>query len=243
MLELYFIRHGQSINNVFYEDESHATYFENRLPDPDLTPIGEEQAQVTGKFLAQGYQANRNDPQNRHGFGLTHLYCSLMIRAVKTGDAISKATGLPLEAWPSIHETGGVFDVEIDNGEPVFIGSPGHGRSYFEANFPELILPEDLSDDGWWNRESEPREEYLERAKSIIAEIFQKHGGTDDRIGLVMHGGIFTRILTAFLDVQGESYWFLMNNCAISRLDVRDDGHVRLIYLNKVDHLLDDLIT
>ena len=243
MLQLYFIRHGQSINNVYYEDESHANYFENRLPDPDLTAIGNKQAEITGQYLAQPYQPSRNDPQNRLGFGLTHLYCSLMVRAVKTGTAISKATGLPLVAWPAIHETGGVFDVEMEDNEPVFIGMPGQGRSYFKTNFPDLILPEGLSDIGWWNRDSEPREEYLDRAKLIIAEIFEKHGGTDDRVGLVLHGGIFTRILTAFFDIQGESYWFLMNNCAISRVDVRDDNHLRLIYMNKVDHLPDDLIT
>ena len=34
----------------------------------------------------------------------------------------------------------------MEDGEPVFIGTPGKGRSYFETNFPDLILPEDLTD-------------------------------------------------------------------------------------------------
>jgi 2,3-bisphosphoglycerate-dependent phosphoglycerate mutase len=243
LLQLYFIRHGQSINNVFYEDESQAEYFDNRVPDPDLTSIGLEQARIAGKFLSQPYSENGFDPQNRKGFGLTHLYCSLMIRAVKTGDAISQATGLPLVAWPDIHETGGVFDVEMEGDEPVFIGQPGHNRAYFESAFPNLHLPENLQGDGWWNQGIEARENYMLRAQSIVNQLIEKHGGTHHRVGLVLHGGIFARILTSLLDVQKEKYWFLMNNCAISRVDISDEGHVMLMYMNKVDHLPDHMVT
>jgi 2,3-bisphosphoglycerate-dependent phosphoglycerate mutase len=243
LLELYFIRHAQSINNVYYEDESEATYFDNRVPDPDLTAKGEEQAKIVAEYLSQPYRGNGLDPQNRNGFGLTHLYCSLMIRAVKTGTAISKATGLPLVAFPDIHETGGIFDVEMENGEPVFLGKPGHGKNFYQSEFPDLVIPHDLPEEGWWNKDIEPRENYLPRAKNIIERLLEEHDGKNHRVGLVLHGGIFARILTAFLEIQRKKYWFLMNNCAISRLDVEDDGHVLLMYLNKVDHLPDHLIT
>lgn len=243
MLKLYFIRHGQSTNNVAYEDESDIEYFGLRRPDPDLTDIGEEQARIVGEYLNKPFLENGFDPQNQNGFGLTHLYCSLMLRAVKTGTAISNQIGLPLVAWPDIHETGGIFDVETGGPEPVFVGQPGPGRSYFQSNFPNLVIPDDLPDEGWWNREIEPRERSLERGKKVAAELIDRHGGKDHRVGLVIHGGIFTRILTAFFNVQAEHPWFLMNNCAISRMDVRDDGHIMLTYMNKVDHLPGHLIT
>jgi 2,3-bisphosphoglycerate-dependent phosphoglycerate mutase len=243
LLELYFIRHAQSINNVFYEDESQATYFDNRVPDPDLTSKGEEQAKIVADYLSQPFKVSGADPQNRNGFGLTHLYCSLMLRAVKTGTAISKSTRLPLVAFPDIHETGGIFDVEMADEEPVFVGQPGLGRAYYQKHFPDLVIPEDLPDDGWWNRDIEPRENYLPRAQKIIDQLLKNHAGKNHRVGLVLHGGIFARILTALLDIKREKYWFLMNNCAISRVDVEDDGHVLLMYLNKVEHLPDHLIT
>lgn len=243
MTQLYFIRHGQSINNVILDQNNHDDYLIERVTDPNLTSIGVEQAQLAAKALAQPYTASEFDPQNRAGFGLTHLYCSLMVRAVRTGLAIAQETNLPLVGWSELHETGGLFDVEMVDGEPVFIGQPGPDRAFFESQFPQLTIPEDLPESGWYSREKEPHEQYSVRAQAIIDRLIAEHGGTDDHVGIVMHGGIFFRILTAFFDIQANQYWFLMNNCGISRVDISEKGHVMLAYMNKVDHLPDHLVT
>jgi len=243
LLEIYFIRHGQSENNVLMDETGREDYLSHRSPDPDLTDWGREQAVITANILSQPYQGTERDPQNRSGFGLTHLYCSLMIRAVKTGVTISEVLGLPLVAWPDVHEIGGVFDVRMEDGQPVFIGQPGPGKSFFQKEFPSLVIPEDLSEEGWWAREKEPRESYLVRARRIIDRLNDQHGGKAHRVGVVMHGGIFYSILTALFDVKAAHYWFLMNNCGISRVDISDDGFTKLVYMNKVDHLPDHLIT
>lgn len=243
MLQLYFIRHGQSEDNVIIEEVEREDYLFKRVIDPTLTEIGKQQAMLTASYLAKGSSSQDFDKQNRQGFGLTHLYCSLMTRAVQTATPIAAETGLTLVAMPEVHETGGVFRAEKQNGETVLIGLPGKGRSYFTQEFPHLILPEDVTDDGWWNREKEPREQYPLRAKQIIDRLLADHAGKHDRVGIVMHGGIFARILSAFLDVRAQRYWFLMNNTGISRMDIQEDGHLSLIYMNKVDHLPDHLIT
>ncbi|MEA3325775.1 MAG: histidine phosphatase family protein [Chloroflexota bacterium] len=243
MLQVYFIRHGQSTNNLFWNETDRNAYLLGRKMDADLTPVGVEQAKLVADYLARSYESESFDPQNRYGFGLTHLYCSLMIRSIKTGKYISEKTGLPLVAWPEFHETGGLFETAIEEGEPIFYGRPGHGKSFFESHFPNLVLPEDLPEDGWWNRDKEPRENYLVRAQDIINRLHEKHSGKDHRVGIVMHGGIFARIMVSFFNVQVEKYWFLMNNCAISRVDLADDSHITLSYMNKVDHLPDHLIT
>lgn len=243
MLQVYFIRHGQSTNNLFWNETDRNAYLLGRVMDADLTSVGVEQAKLVAEYLARSNESEVYDPQNRHGFGLTHLYCSLMIRSIKTGTYISDKTGLPLVAWPEFHETGGLFETEIEDGKPIFHGHPGHGKSFFESHFPNLVLPEDLPEDGWWNREKEPRENYLIRAKDIIDRLHEKHFGKDHTVGIVMHGGIFARIMVSFFNVQIDKYWFLMNNCAISRVDLADDGHITLNYMNKVDHLPDHLIT
>lgn len=242
MLQLYFIRHGQSTNNVIM-DENNDDYLLTRATDPELTPIGVEQAQRVADSLARPYTANGYDPQNRGGFGLTHLYCSLMVRAVRTGVTIAQKTNLPIVAWPELHETGGLFDAEMVDGEPVFIGQPGPGRSFFESQFPQLVLPDDLPESGWYNREKEPREQYALRAQAIIDRLLSEHAGTDHRVGIVMHGGIFARILSAFYKIKAENYWLLMNNCGISRIDVSSKGRVILAYMNKVDQFPDHMIT
>jgi 2,3-bisphosphoglycerate-dependent phosphoglycerate mutase len=231
------------LNNLLYTDESKAVYFDHRQPDPDLTAIGVEQTKILAEYLAQPYSEVEFDRQNRHGFGLTHLYTSLMLRAVKTGYAISQTTGIPLVAMPEIHETGGVFDVKEIDGETVFIGQPGLGRSDLESAFPEMILPESVTDQGWYKQGIEPEENYNVRAKQVIELIIEKHGETTDRVGFVLHGGIFARMMKALLDVRNEKSWFSMNNCAISRLDINVGGRVKLTYLNRVNHLPDHLVT
>ena len=81
---------------------------------------------------------------------------------------------------PELHETGGLFDVEFIDEEPVLIGQPGPGRSYFQSNFPQLIIPDDLPETGWYNREKEPREHYPVRLE-IVNRLLSEHGGTDHR--------------------------------------------------------------
>ncbi len=243
MLQLYFIRHGQSTNNAWWQESDRDSYLGGREADPDLTEKGRQQAHYLADHLASPLTTSEFDPQNRHGFGLTHLYSSLMIRAVKTGQPIAKQTGVDLVAMPDVHETGGMFLGEVEDGQANFTGVPGPGRSYFQKHFPELVIPEDLPEEGWWNRDKEDREEYQPRADRVIQQLLEAHQGHAHRVGIVMHGGIFARIMTGLFDVQAEDYWFLMNNCAITRVDVEDDGHIRLVYLNKVDFLPDELIT
>ncbi len=243
MLKLYFIRHGQSTNNVIYDDVGRENYLVHRSLDPDLTSVGQQQAELVADLVARPVSKDGYDPHNRIGYGVTHIYCSLMMRAVKTGMVISQKTGVPLVAWPEIHETGGLFDVEMQGDEFEFTGKPGPGRSFFESTFPELILPDDLGEEGWWHLGKEPRDEYRDRALGIINRLKEVHGGTHDRVAIITHGGIFARILSALFEIQAEKYWFLMNNCAISRVDIDEDGRFSLLYLNKVDFLPDDLIT
>lgn len=243
MLHLYFIRHGQSKNNALWDEGGRTNYLTRRTSDPDLTSIGWEQAALAAEFLARPYDPEGFDPQNRCGFGLTHLYCSLMVRAVKTGLVIARQVDLPLRAWPDLHETGGIFNIEGEGEDETFVGLPGPGRSYFEQEFPELQLPDDLGESGWWDREKEPRENYVTRAQRIFDGLRERHTGQDHRVGIITHGGIFARILTVMFDVKEEDYWFLMNNCGISRIDVDDSGHVMLVYMNRVDFLPDALVT
>jgi 2,3-bisphosphoglycerate-dependent phosphoglycerate mutase len=243
LLQLYFIRHAQSQNNHIMDSVDRKDYLFQRVEDPKLTEKGLRQADLVGAYLARPEAEDGNDPQNRIGFGLTHLYCSLMTRAVQTALPIARETGLPLVAWPEVHENGGVFLAEKVEDEIIWNGLPGKGRSYFETHFPELIIPDDLPEEGWWNREKEPRDQYIIRAKSIVDRLLEEHQGTDHRVGIVMHGGIFSRILAAIFEMESHAVWFHMNNTAISRFNIRDNGRVTFSYMNNVTHLPNDLIT
>ena len=169
-----------------------------------------------------------------------------MVRAVSTGTPLAAALGLPLVAWVDAHETGGIFLDDPATGEP--IGLPGKTRADFEARFPNLVLPAELDHTGWWHRPFETDEERPVRAQRFLTELLARHGRTADRVAVISHGGFYNRFIRALLNwsppanAWPRGAWFDLHNASISRFDVRDDG-LRLVYLNRTDHLPRELIT
>jgi len=236
-MQLYFIRHGQSENNeLWMSTGSH----EGRSEDPGLTEVGRRQAEFLAQFLSQPASAS-SDFQNVAGFGITHLYTSLMVRAVATGTIIANALDSPLVAWEDLHEWGGIYLRDEQTDERV--GLPGRNRAYFETHYPDLVLPDYLGEDGWWNRPFEEPEPRLPRAKRVLHDLLERHGGTDDRVAVVSHGGFYNYLLAVILNLpEREDHWFALNNAGLSRIDF-DEEEIRLIYLNRVDFLPKELIT
>lgn len=254
-MQLYFVRHAQSENNALYALTGSSA---GRHADPGLTELGHRQARLVAQLLAgggMGSSARDADRHNRSGFGLTHLYCSLMVRAVETGLYIAESTGLPLVGWPEIHERGGLHQTDDETGEEV--GQPGPNRDFFRATYPLLLLPEGLGELGWWNlRRPETVAESIPRAEAVWQELLRRHGGTDDRVALVSHGGFFQSLLSVIVsasrrklgddlegdDIAHDALWFGISNTAISRFEVYEDAVV-IRYLNRVDHLPTEMIS
>jgi 2,3-bisphosphoglycerate-dependent phosphoglycerate mutase len=247
-MELYFIRHGQSQNNANWGDPD---FKEN--PDPALTDLGMEQARHVAELLKDAQlltDPERWNIQNRLGFGLTHIYTSLMERAVNSAAPTARALGVPFAAWEQIHESGGIFGRD---GELKLKGLPGKSRDYFEQHFPELHLPDSLNGAGWWNnRPFETEEECHKRAEKFLTDLISLHGDSDrrpeQRVAIFSHGGFFVHLMFAILNApwrhaaNGMKSWFMMNNCAISRIDFDPNG-INIAYLNRTDHLPNHLIT
>ena len=247
-MELYFIRHGQSINNVNWNNSEY-----NEHSDPHLTEAGLEQTEYLAKYLKQKQHITNDKAwniQNQYGFGLTHIYASLMERAVATAAPTVRALGtVPFTAWTEIHEEGGIYAREEDANKK---GLPGKPRSFFEQKFPELKLPDDYDESGWWNRPFETEDERQLRADKVLAELIARHGDKEgqpeQRIALISHGGFFVRLISAMLmlpwrqGAHGMKSWFFLNNCSISRFDIRK-GEILISYINRTDHLPAHLVT
>lgn len=251
-MQLYFIRHGQSVNNAGWDKPGYQEH-----PDPPLTAIGIEQADILAGFLAGSQELTKPDAwnvQNRYGFGITRIYASLMERAAHTASRLAGRLEVPFEAW-DIHESGGIFERDGIHGREdrtKLKGLPGKPRSWFEANVPRFQLPETLDESGWWNRPFETENECQLRAERIWADLLARHGDRqgqpEQRVVFVSHGGFFMHLMCAVLNLpwknasNGLRSWFLLNNCSLSRIDA-DDRHVTICYLNRTDHLPPDLIT
>lgn len=246
-MQLYMIRHAQSNNNAKWLATGSSKY---RNPDPTLTETGKKQVEYLAKFLKdidKQEDALGRDPHNLTGFGITHLYCSLMIRAIETGLGVAKALGLPLYAWRDIHETGGIISGDGET-EP-YEGLPGKPRSFFEKHYPELVLMDEFGEEGWWNRPFEGEEQRRERAKRVIAYLDREHGKTNDRVAIITHGAFYNHLMREMIGLETRQVWFAMSNTAITRWDFRKDSWeegkiLRIIdYSNRVDFLPESLIT
>lgn len=238
-MQLYIIRHAQSINNAIGQGES------EHSSDSELTAVGRRQAELLADFLAQTGEGRRNGGR----FGLTHLYTSLMMRAVATADVIASAVSLPAVAWAEIHEIGGLFSRSGERG-----GLPGPNRAGFAKRFPDLVLPDWLGEQGWWNRPFEENPTLvLERAEGFVDRLMDEHGGTDDRVAVVTHGGFFRALRRILLGVPEGSPPFghpdeprpKIYNTSLSRIDfvTKERSAAGLVFLNCVDHLSADLLT
>ncbi len=241
-MNLYFVRHGQSANNAVWDATGNSN---SRVEDPELTEIGRRQAQSVAQFLAQagaGAPANAHDPHNRRGFGITHVYTSLMTRAAATGYAIAGALGLPLIAWEDWHEAGGIYLDDPAGGSK--IGLPGKPRSYFERHYPGIILPDHLDEAGWWNRPYEDDAARRQRARRALADLLSRHGNTPDNVVIVSHGEFFNLFMAEVLKSGGiDGWWFMLNNASVSRLRFEDTRETSIVYLNRVDFLPAELVT
>ena len=133
-MELYLIRHGQSTNNALADERE-------RVCDPPLTELGWRQSERLAEHLADG----------RRGYGITRLYTSPMWRALQTAKLVGQALGLPVEVWIELHESGGVY---LDHGEVGgIVAFPGKTRFEVVAGVPGLVLPERVTEEGWWRGE------------------------------------------------------------------------------------------
>jgi 2,3-bisphosphoglycerate-dependent phosphoglycerate mutase len=241
-MQLYIIRHAQSTNNALADPRE-------RDRDPTLTELGERQADILARHVAAGVELvppiSTTNGRNGQGYYFTHLYCSPMWRALQTVDSIGQALGLTPEVWADIHEQGGIYLDHQDGRGP--IGYPGKTRQEIQAVFPRYVLPEDVTDRGWWSRDYEDWPTCHERAARVAEEIrswADRDGQDDERIAFVSHGGFADALLKALFNQPADRGLFYYHyNTAISRIEFRDDGRLSVRYMNRVDHLPPELVS
>ncbi|RAV20673.1 histidine phosphatase family protein [Paenibacillus contaminans] len=79
-MDLFIIRHGQSVGNISEED----------MPDCPLTELGRRQAEHVADCL--------------EGAGLTHIVSSPLIRAIETAQPLARRSELPVRVWLEAYE-------------------------------------------------------------------------------------------------------------------------------------------
>jgi broad specificity phosphatase PhoE len=232
-MEVFLIRHGQSANNAL-EDVS------QRHMDPQLTEVGRRQTGLLAEFLRAGGHVLPAERQ-ADALPLDRLYCSPMVRALQTAEPLGRVLGLRPEVWVEIHEVGGIY---LDHGdERGTVGYPGQTRSQLAERFPDFLLPKGITEKGWWKGGMEAYHEGQGRAIGV-ATALRTWAGEEGRLGLVTHGGFMSCLLKALgQQLPGDDLHYDHYNTAITRLKFLPKVGLIITYQNRVEHLLEELIT
>jgi len=242
-MELLIIRHAQSANNALADERL-------RVVDPPLTELGQSQAELVAAFLAnhtdngsRPCEGEANGGNNGCGHGITRLYTSAMHRALETAQSISQALSLAAQVWVELHEHGGMW---LDHGDPVgVVGYPGMTRAAISARFPQVVLPPEVTEDGWYDPALgyESWQQAAVRAAQVASRL-RTWAELDERIALVSHGGFSNLLLRSLLGVSSTAEVFFHHaNTGITQVRFRTGGQVSLRYLNRISHLPAALVT
>lgn len=174
--------------------------------DTALTPRGHEQARHVAQYLATTHPDT------------TALYCSPLTRALDTARAIGQAMGLDPRPEAGLREYGlGAWE----------------GRSYREIAEKEQFWQRMKADPDFAPPGGETPVAVRDRLVEVLERIEAAHPGA--RAIVVTHGGALSMVLGDLLDGDFTTWSRIMNNCAVSDLQLRPKPH--LLNFNLTDHL------
>ena len=164
------LRHGQSAFNLAFS----ATRRDPGIPDPHLTPLGEQQAHAAADALAAE--------------GIRHIVVSPYTRALQTAAPVARRLKLPITVNPIVRERT-AFSCDI--------GSP---RDTLAATWPDIDFSH-MDDAPWWPAVAESELQVRDRAERFRAEMAVLPGWRNTLV--VSHWG-FILCMTGRSAANGE---------------------------------------
>lgn len=233
-MDLLLIRHGQSGNNLLWQQTGSSL---GRSPDPSLTDLGVRQANaVADAIAAEGY-----------GPRPTHVYTSLMLRAVQTAAPIVEALDLPLFGHRELFEVFGPVVYDADPADPDDVRPhPGAGRAELTAVSSRLVWPEhpvaptSAGRAGWWSGPVERMADVPDRAARVVAALVAEHGDDAATVALVCHGTFGQFLFRRLLGIESMTGWVELQNTSVTRfVQVTPDNLPTIaVAVSRVDHLI-----
>jgi 2,3-bisphosphoglycerate-dependent phosphoglycerate mutase len=224
------IRHGQSSNNLLYEETGDSV---GRHHDPELTELGRTQAARLARSVTDGTLPWR----------ITQIHTSLMTRAVQTAAPVADALDIPLLGHLDAYETGGPF---IEDADGVRTPHRGATSADLQALTGRLVLPQGAAAEGWYDREYEDADDLATaRAQRLIVALRQRHED-EDVVALVTHGAFFQFLFRALLGIEAMTGWVLKHNTAVSLFADEPSTAGATTTAHRIDwmpHLTDDVVS
>lgn len=198
MMQLYFIRHGESEANILGE-------FSNHGWKHPLTPLGVQQAQTLAQQLADCAAGGRR---------VARIYSSPVMRAVQTAEILSIALQVEMELAEPLREWSvGIFEGRRD--EAGWLMHRQVQEDWFEHNRPESKMPG-----------GENLHEIRARFLPFLQALIEKHAPAGEDLALVAHGGLYRAMLPeVFKNLTRDLLARLIfPNCGYVLGEIRSDG-------------------
>lgn len=171
--------------------------------DPALAPDGVTQAGQMAEWWAR--------------FGVDHVFCSPMRRALETAAPLAMALGAETTVLEDLKE----FDAHLPTYVPV-------EELRADPTAWEAVMAE------WMSPEAEvTRQAFRDRVVETVDSIAASDGF--DRVAVVCHGGVINAYLSRVLHLPGTMF-FEPAYTSVSRVLARE-GHRQLVSVNETPHL------
>lgn len=221
-MELYLIRHAESTNNA------RPSY--QRVEDPDITPVGRQQARHLADWIAT--------------LRIDRFITSPFRRTLQTAAEILGRTQHSLEIWHDVFERGGCFR---GHNEANFAGASGMGRSQIVhllgPHGARCEIDPSIDENGWWGgKDRESDSQAVTRARAVCRRV--KDSFPNGEVVVLLIHADFKRLLLK--EMMGDQLQVdrlgNIRNAAISKIN-RIGAQWQLDYFNSVTHLPARLIT
>ena len=217
-LELYLIRHGQSMGNAGYDGRTDLTLKESN--DPLLTEKGLMQADKAGKYLKN--------------IDFDFMYSSGLIRAISTADGIMRyqPSKKPLNILPILSEVG--ISPEYDG------ITVEEMKEYCET----AVLSDGISEDSprVYHSTFENESEMFDRADAVMDYLHSRYT-SGEKVAVVAHAAFLTILIFYIMGFKDAPVFDIsIQNTGITKVifykkGTNRYGDISFEYINGTNHL------
>jgi len=232
-MQLIFVRHAQSCNNLIQENPVSRAEFENRRShDAEVSELGFRQAAELGRGIERAL-LKRLGPRVRQSVSTNrvqrvHVAVSPMKRTLLTAapmivtlqdmHARSKIHLSQVEIVPFIFEIGGCYSEK----DGVFVGHPGMTSAEAKQLLP-MAQTSDEMENGWWKYSTRESEEQYEERVVKTTEWIKKMActGSCDVLIVVSHQDFACTCMRRLAQVQGINWLYNTSLSSMTLLPIK----------------------
>ncbi len=248
-MQLYLIRHAQSVNNA---NEGNPNF--KHVEDAPLTPLGHSQAahlaaQFRRHLESEDLQLTLNQAAHMPIYRVDELHVSPFQRTLQTAKPLADALDVPTYVKMDIYEYGGIYRRE---GDRTFRTFRGLNREQMAELVPGINIPDDVTDEGWWTMDIyEPEEHFINRGKRVFNFLVAQaeNAWAGKHIAMIAHADFINLLVQTILrkgeverNPHRDSFMYAYNT-SVTRIDFNKHGFPTLRYFSRVDHLPEEMVT